>query len=116
MSSLQDQLLKAGMVDEKKAKKIKKDKRKQARQTPKGQTVVNEARELAKQAQAEKSARDREINRQQQAVAERKAIAAQIRQLSPSTVSTGVRATLPINSPTAPVSKNSMSAHCCKLS
>lgn len=81
MASLQEQLLKAGMVDEKKAKKIKKEQRKQKKQQPKGQTQVNEAREQAKQNQAEKSARDRQLNRQQQQVAEEKAIAAQIKQL-----------------------------------
>ena len=81
MSSLQEQLLKAGMVDEKKAKKLKKEQRKQAKQTPKGKVQVNEAQELAKQAQAEKSARDRELNLQRQQSANEKAIAAQVRQL-----------------------------------
>jgi uncharacterized protein YaiL (DUF2058 family) len=81
MASLQEQLLQAGMVDSKKAKQIEKDKRKKARQVPKGQEAVNEAREQARQALAEKVERDREINRQQQAVAEQKAIAAQIKQL-----------------------------------
>ena len=81
MASLQEQLLKAGMVDAKKAKEIKKEKRKQAKQVPKGQTAVNEAREQAERARAEKAERDREMNRQQQAAAEQKAIAAQIRQL-----------------------------------
>ena len=81
MSSLQEQLLKAGMVDEKKAKKLKKEQRKQAKQTPKGKVQVNEALELAKQTQAEKSARDRELNLQRQQAANEKAIAAQVRQL-----------------------------------
>lgn len=81
MASLQDQLLKAGMVDEKKAKKLRKEKRKQAKQVPKGQEVLNETREQVKSAQAEKAARDRELNRQQQQVAELKAINAQIKQL-----------------------------------
>ena len=81
MASLQEQLLKAGMVDAKKAKEIQKEKRKQAKQVPKGQAAVNEAREQAERARAEKAERDREMNRQQQAAAEQKAIAAQIRQL-----------------------------------
>lgn len=81
MASLQEQLLQAGMVDSKKAKQIAKDKRKEARQVPKGQDAVNEAREQARRTQAEKVERDREINRQQQALAEQKAIAAQIKQL-----------------------------------
>lgn len=81
MASLQEQLLKAGIVDEKKARKLNKEKRKQTKQTPKGQAQVNEARELAKQSQAEKSTRDRNLNLQRQQAANEKAIVAQIRQL-----------------------------------
>ena len=81
MASLQEQLLQAGMVDAKKAKQIQKDKRKQAKQVPKGHVVEDAAREQAKKVQAEKVERDREINRQQHEVAEQKAIAAQIKQL-----------------------------------
>ncbi len=81
MASLQEQLLKAGMVDEKKARKINKEKRKQAKQLPKGQDAPNESRQQALKTRAEKSARDREMNRQQQQLAEAKAITAQIKQL-----------------------------------
>jgi uncharacterized protein len=81
MASLQEQLLKAGIVDKKKAKQVEQEKRKQTKQSHKGQTQVNEAKELAKKALAEKTARDREINRQREAEAELKAIAAQIKQL-----------------------------------
>jgi hypothetical protein len=81
MTSLQEQLMKAGLADAKKAKAIKQEKRKQAKQTPKGQTREDETKLAAQQALAEKSARDREINRQQQEKAERKAINAQIKQL-----------------------------------
>lgn len=81
MPSLKDQLLKAGLVDEKKAKQIEKQKRKQAKQTPKGQVQTNEAREQAQQTRAERAAKDKEINRQRQQAAEQKAIAAQIKQL-----------------------------------
>ena len=81
MASLQEQLLKAGIVDKKKAKQVEQEKRKQTKQSHKGHTQVNEAKELAKKALAEKTARDREINRQREAKAELKAIAAQIRQL-----------------------------------
>ena len=38
------------MVDKKKAKKIEKEKRKQAKQLPKGQKLANESREQAQQA------------------------------------------------------------------
>lgn len=81
MPSLQDQLLKAGLADAKKAKQIKKEKRKQARQVPKGQQAVDETKLAAKQSMAEKAERDRELNRQRQAEAEQRAIAAQIKQL-----------------------------------
>lgn len=81
MASLQDQLLKAGLVDQKKAKNIKKEQRQKAKQQPKGTTVVDETKEAAKQALAEKAERDRQINKQLQAEAEKKAIHAQIVQL-----------------------------------
>ncbi|MDX2349224.1 MAG: DUF2058 domain-containing protein [Porticoccus sp.] len=81
MASLQEQLLKAGIVDKQKAKQVELEKRKQTKQSHKGHTQVNETKELAKKALAEKTVRDREINRQHEAAAELKAIAAQIRQL-----------------------------------
>ena len=81
MASLQDQLLNAGMVDKKKAKKIEKDKRKQAKQLPKGQKLTNETREQAQQTLNEKAQRDKETNRALQERVQVKAIAAQIKQL-----------------------------------
>ena len=81
MASLQDQLLKAGIVDKKKAKAINKEKRKQAKQQPKGSTQVDETKEQAKRALQDKSNRDREVNKQNQAEVEKKAIRAQIIQL-----------------------------------
>ncbi|HEB28577.1 MAG TPA: DUF2058 domain-containing protein [Porticoccus sp.] len=64
-----------------KIEQVEQEKRKQTKQSHKGHTQVNETKELAKKALAEKTARDREINRQREAEAELKAIAAQIRQL-----------------------------------
>ncbi len=82
MPSLQDQLLKAGVVDQKKAKQLNKEKRKAAKQSKaKGQPQVDEAKAAAAKALAEKSERDREMNRQRQAEVEKKAIQAQITQL-----------------------------------
>ena len=81
MASLQDQLLKAGLIDTKKAKKVKQEKRKQAKQQPKGSAHLNETKELAKQHLAEKSAQDKAINKERQQQAELKAIQAQIIQL-----------------------------------
>ena len=80
MASLQDQLLKAGMVDKGKAQRIKKEKQKQ-RKKGKGQETADQAKQLAEQARLEKLQRDQEINRQQQEQAREKAIQAQIRQL-----------------------------------
>lgn len=79
--SLQDQLLKAGLVDKKKAKAVQKEKRKQAKQVPKGQTVIDENKQLAEEARRQKAERSQELNRQQQLEAEKKAILAQIKQL-----------------------------------
>ncbi len=84
MPSLQDQLLKAGLADEKKAKAIKKQKKdqaKQRKQQPKGTQQVNETRERARQAREEQAERDRMLNQERQEAAHRKAIQAQIRQL-----------------------------------
>ena len=80
--SLQDQLLKAGLVDNKKANKIKKNRHKQTRQKQKNKIeATDEVKLAAQQAQAEKVERDRLLNQQRKAEAERKAIAAQVRQL-----------------------------------
>jgi uncharacterized protein YaiL (DUF2058 family) len=82
MSSLQDQLKSAGLINEKDAKQIQKQKRKQTKQARKSkQVVVDETKESAQAARAKKAERDRELNRQRQAEAEQKAIAAQIKQL-----------------------------------
>ena len=80
-NSLQDQLLTAGLVNEKKLKQHKRSKKKQAKQQPKGQQVVNEASELARQTREERAARDRARNQALQREAHAKAIAAQIRQM-----------------------------------
>ncbi len=79
--SLQEQLLGAGLVDKKKAKAVQKEKRKQAKQVPKGQTVVDENKARAQQALQEKRERSKELARQQQQQADKKAIQAQIKQL-----------------------------------
>ncbi|WP_185232038.1 DUF2058 domain-containing protein [Teredinibacter franksiae] len=82
MSNLQDQLLKAGLVDSKKAKQVKKQKAKQKKVERKSsQPVIDETKEASKRAMAEKAERDRQLNAQRNAEAEKKAILAQIRQL-----------------------------------
>lgn len=80
--SLRDQLLKAGLVNEKQVKQATKQQQKQTRLEKKNQVEKDESlRQAALQAQAEKAARDQELNRQQQEKAELKARAAQIKQL-----------------------------------
>lgn len=80
-NALQEQLLKAGLADEKKLKSMKKERHLQRKQLGKKQKLVNEATVLAEQQRLEKVARDQELNRQQQAEREKRAIAAQVRQL-----------------------------------
>jgi len=80
MASLQEQLLKAGMIDPKKARQLEKEKRKQAKQN-KGQPQTDESKELAKQAIAEKAERARQLNLEKQIADQGRAVAAQIKQL-----------------------------------
>ena len=84
MPSLQDQLLKQGLADEKQAKAVKQEKKqqqKQRKQQPKGAQSTNETRERARQAREEQAARDRELNRQREEEAQQRAVQAQIREL-----------------------------------
>lgn len=82
MSSLQDQLLKAGLIDEKKAKKVSKEKRKTAKvQRKSNEAVVDETKQQAQQVREQKAERDRQLNAARKAEAEKKAVAAQIKQL-----------------------------------
>lgn len=74
--SLKEQLLKAGLVTTKQVKQAQHQQRK-----TKGPKNDPQAGAALRQAQAEKTQRDRELNRRRQEEAERKAIAAQIRQL-----------------------------------
>lgn len=83
MASLQDQLLKAGLIDTKKAKQAKKEKRKEtnvARRSP--EPVVDEVKQQVELTRVEKAERDRELNRQRDLELQQKAIAAQIKQLT----------------------------------
>ena len=78
--SLRDQLLKTGLIDEKKAKQAAKEKRDAAKQG-KGNTAADESRLRAQQEQAMRAERDREINRKKQEGAARKALVVELRQL-----------------------------------
>ena len=79
---LQEQLLKAGLVDKSQANKAKSAKhKKMKKQRDSKQTVVDEAKELAEKSMQEKMQRDRDLNRQKEEKAHQKAIIAQIKQL-----------------------------------
>jgi len=80
--SLQDQLLKSGLVSSAQAKSAKSDKRKQTEQQRKNNvTVVDEAKELVQKTQAEKAKRDRELNQLIKQQEEQKHLIAQVKQL-----------------------------------
>jgi uncharacterized protein YaiL (DUF2058 family) len=82
MESLQEQLLKAGLVDKNRANKAKKDKQKQAKVARNtAAKTVNKGTTAAQQAQAKRTERARELNQQKQKQAEQKSVLAQIKQL-----------------------------------
>ncbi len=82
MASLQDQLLKAGLIDKNRAQKANKDRQKQANLVRKsGAKADNATRAQAQREGAKKLARDRELNLQKQQASNQKAIAAQVKQL-----------------------------------
>jgi uncharacterized protein YaiL (DUF2058 family) len=81
-NSLFDQLKKSGLIDEKKANKLKREKHKLAKQQKSKQSKPQaESRQRAQQAQAEKAQRDRELNHKRKKAVEEREIAAQIKQL-----------------------------------
>ena len=80
--TLQEQLLQSGLVSSDKAKRARTEKHKQNQlQRNNKVQMVNEAKELALKAQAEKLERDKELNKAKQEEETKKQIAAQIRQL-----------------------------------
>jgi uncharacterized protein YaiL (DUF2058 family) len=82
MASLQEQFLKAGLVDKNKAKQAQHDKTKQKKVERKtGTQSVDEAREAALEVQRKNAERARELNAQRDAAATQKAIMAQIAQM-----------------------------------
>lgn len=82
MASLQDQLLKAGLVDKQKAKQASKEKRQQARLARKSGGKTDDASKTdASRRHAERVERDRALNRRKQEIAAQKAVGAEIRQL-----------------------------------
>lgn len=82
MASMQDQLLKAGLVNKNKVKQASQQKgRQQKLERKSGVEVVDESRLAAQEAQRKNAERARELNAQRQAEATQKAIMAQIVQM-----------------------------------
>jgi uncharacterized protein YaiL (DUF2058 family) len=80
-NSLQDQLLKAGLVSKQKLKQNRSDRRKQDKQAGGRMRVPDENRRRAEEAAAEKAKSDRELNLKRQQEARRKAEENELRQL-----------------------------------
>jgi uncharacterized protein YaiL (DUF2058 family) len=82
MVSLQEQLLKAGLVDKKKVKLANQEKSKQHKiELRTGDKKQNESREAALEVQRKQAERARELNAQRDAAAAQKAVEAQIAQM-----------------------------------
>jgi uncharacterized protein YaiL (DUF2058 family) len=82
MVSLQEQFLKAGLVNKNKVKQANQDKSKQQKlERRTGEVSVDEARLAAQETQRKNAERARELNAQRDAAAAQKAVAAQIAQL-----------------------------------
>ncbi|CAH0991434.1 hypothetical protein SIN8267_01540 [Sinobacterium norvegicum] len=81
-NSLQDQLLKAGLVDDKKVKSANKAKKKQSKMDRRARVeTIDENKVAAQQALAEKADKARQLNKNLNEKALKKAINAQIKQL-----------------------------------
>ena len=82
MGGLRDQLLKSGLVTEKQIKKAQQQKRKEnQKQQGKPGAGPDESRRRMQDARAEKTERDRQLNLQRAKEAEKRAVAAQVKQL-----------------------------------
>lgn len=97
-NSLQDQLLKAGLVNSRQLSTVNKDKKKQEKQQRKQKTeTIDETKASVQKALQEKAERDRQLNFQRDEEARAKAIVAQIRQLIETSAIARVGADLPYN-------------------
>lgn len=84
--SLFDQLKKSGLVDDKKAKQVQREKQQQAKKkrankVKKGATQQSEAAKLAEQAAQEKAQRDQALNQRRQQEQAEKAARAELKQI-----------------------------------
>ncbi|SDO74595.1 DUF2058 domain-containing protein [Desulforhopalus singaporensis] len=81
--TFQEQLLKLGLVDKKKANEVKKQKHQQKKKTKGKRTdvIADENLRMAKEAQEKKKARARELNKEREAKLQKRAEDAKIKQL-----------------------------------
>lgn len=97
-NSLQDQLLKAGLVNSRQVGAVNKEKKKQEKQERKQRIeTVDETKLNVLQAQQEKAERDRQLNFQRDEEIRARAIVAQIRQLIETSEIPRAGAALPYN-------------------
>lgn len=82
-NSLQEQLLKAGLADQKKLREVAQEKRKQSKKpkSAKARPPADEAKQRMERALAEKQARDRALNQQKQEATKARELASQIKQI-----------------------------------
>lgn len=80
-NSLQDQLMKAGLADQKKARRAKQQKREEANKAKRGEIELEDSAERARRLREEKAEADRQLEAQRKAEREKKEIAAQIKQM-----------------------------------
>ncbi len=80
-NSLRDQLVQTGLADEKRARKVEKDKRAGSKKVRRGQAKGDDHAERDRRRRAEKAERDRQLEAQRQAERQRKESTAQIRQM-----------------------------------
>lgn len=80
-NSLQDQLLQAGLIDQQRLDKARKDKKKTRQQRAGKRRTQTDSRPAPTPEQREKAARDRELEQQRSEVRRQREVAAQVRQL-----------------------------------
>lgn len=100
--SLFDQLKKSGLVDDKRAKKVQREKQQQNKQqkankAKKGERQQNEAAQLAAKAAEEKALRDRELNLKRQQEQAQKAKQAELKQIIQSNMLKGFEGEIAYN-------------------
>ncbi|MFO1418934.1 MAG: DUF2058 domain-containing protein [Methylotetracoccus sp.] len=96
-NALRDQLLKAGLIDDKRLRQADKEKRKEERQAQGRKPATSEDQVRLQQARAEKAARDRELNRQRNETQQNRARSAEIRQLIEANRRSGWNGDVPFN-------------------